>query len=101
MKIKTTLTTLAAAVLIGVGLAAPASAISQITAPASCSTEIRVASQTTGTTVHKTSANQIWNKGYKNNAGATSYTGYVSLVYVQTDVVSSPYKIASSGYACK
>ena len=101
MKLKTTLTTLAAAVLIGVGLTAPASAVSQVTGPASCSTEIRVASQTTGTTHHRTSAGQYWNKGYKNNAGATSYTGYASLTFVQTDVVSSPEKIASSGYACK
>lgn len=79
------------------GVATGASAISQITGPVSCSTEVRVASKTTGATYHRTSVGQVWYKGVKNNNGATSYTGYKSLTFVQTDAP----KIASSGYACR
>lgn len=106
-RVRTTVASLmtAAALVVGsVALAAPAQALSQITGPASCSTEIRVASKTTGQTVHKTSAGQQWNKGVHHNDGATSYTGYKSLTWVQTDVTSAsgaPAAIASSGFACK
>lgn len=74
-----------------------ANAVTQATGPATCATEIRVASKTTGETYHRTSMAQYWYKGYKNNSGATSYTGFKNLDWVATDAP----KIASSGYACR
>src|SRR6478736_4286469 len=74
---------LATAVLVG-GVAGSASALTQTTGPASCSTEVRVASVTTGQTYHSTVVGQLWDKGYKQNAGATSYTGWSYLKSVTT-----------------
>ncbi|WP_448058952.1 hypothetical protein [Cellulomonas hominis] len=85
------------AIVLTGGWTTSASALTQSTGVASCSTEVRVASKTTGQTIHATSANQMWDKGYKNNAGATSYTGYKRLQLVQTTAPT----IASSGFACR
>lgn len=85
-----------ATVLVG-GVAGSATALTQTTGPASCTTEVRVASKTTGQTFHSTVVGQVWDKGYKNNAGATSYTGWNYLKSVTTTAPT----IASSGYACK
>lgn len=87
---------LLATALIG-ATATGASALIQTTGPASCSTEVRVASKTTGQTYHATVVGQLWDKGYKNNAGATSYTGWNYLQSVSTQAPT----IASSGFACR
>ena len=57
-----------AAVFLMVG-ATSASAVTQLTTPASCSTEVRVASHTYGNTYHRTVMGQYWNKGFKSNSG--------------------------------
>lgn len=89
------------AAMLAMGLIIPltatgAQALSQITGQCSCSTEIRVASSTVGQTEHRTSQGQYWDKGVR-NGGATSYTGYTYLTFVQTDAPT----INSSGYACR
>ena len=85
-----------AAVFLMVG-ATSASAVTQLTTPASCSTEVRVASHTYGNTYHRTVMGQYWNKGFKSNSGATSYTGYTYLQWVSTEATT----INSSGFACR
>ena len=77
--------------------ATSASAVTQLTTPASCSTEVRVASHTYGNTYHRTVMGQYWNKGFKSNSGATSYTGYTYLQWVSTEATT----INSSGFACR
>lgn len=99
---RTTSKRVAAATALVLGLLVPltatgAQALSQITGPVSCSTEIRVASRTTGQTWHMTSAGHRVDKGVHYNDGATTYTGYTSLTWVQTDAPA----IASSGFACR
>jgi hypothetical protein len=96
MRRRAGLALLAAAALVG-GVAGSASALTQTTGAASCSTEVRVASLTTGLTYHSTVVGQVWDKGYKQNAGATSYTGWSYLKSVTTQAPT----IASSGFACR
>lgn len=92
-----------AALLFGgssLGTETSASALSQITSNGvTCAktSEVRVASRTTGQTYHFSSLGQSWNKGVKQNAGATSYTGKPSLSWVSTTAPT----IHSSGFACR
>ena len=92
---------LASGVVVGLltfGLGAPAqAAVGQTTGPANCGAkEVVTASQTTGSTSHANSNRRFWDKGVKNNSGATTYNGVKNLrsVFVVAD------KIASSGFRC-
>lgn len=99
-RMKRTLTAAALAVGLTWTLATPASASQYVDlGRQACNAfiyELVVASQTTGGTVHQ-AGTKYWDKGYKNNAGATTYTGS----YVQDPVkVTASIVIKSAGVRC-
>jgi hypothetical protein len=92
-------TTCLLAVGLGVGVAAPASALSHIIGPIGCTTNtyIWIKSTTKGATYHLSSDGRQWYKGTFSYATATKTgTGRSSLTYVQ---VNAP-TISSASYTC-
>lgn len=64
--------------------------------------QVRMASQTTGNTTH-TAGSKVWDKGWKNNAGATTYTGMSATVPWEvkaTNLYEPGPAIASAGVRC-